>query len=82
MGFWIFQFLATRGRIIYFINSSSFESAAGNILDASAGVRYALAAFVRTSDIRGIYGNTILLQGAPITFATSDEINLSAFYEW
>lgn len=66
----------------YIVNFTSLESSAGNILDSSASTRYALAAFVRTSDMRGIYANGILLQGTPITFATNDEINLSAFYEW
>lgn len=56
------------------------ESAAGNLLNG--GTRYALSAFVRTNDMRGIYANSILQQGTPVTLVNGDVINLSCFYEY
>lgn len=60
----------------------ALESGTGNILDTSAGMRYSITSYTRASDMRGLYGNAILQQGAPITFANGDVINLSCIYQW
>lgn len=61
-------------------SSVAIESAAGNILHAST--RYAIAAFIRVADMRGIYQNQILGQGAPLTLVSGNVINLSCEYEY
>lgn len=61
------------------VNGATLESAAGNVLNAST--RYALASFIRSSDMRGIYGNSILGSGT-VTWALGDEIRLSGWYEY
>jgi hypothetical protein len=58
----------------------AIESAAGNALHG--GLRYALAAFVRPGDMRGIYGNATLGAGSPFVWANTDVLNLSCEYEY
>lgn len=58
----------------------AYESAAGNMLHA--GYRYALAAFVRTNDMRGIYANNILTSTSPVTLTSGDDIRLSCIYDY
>jgi hypothetical protein len=60
-------------------SSVAMESAAGNILNS--GTRYALASFIRTSDIRGVYGN-VILGHTTVVWASGDVINLSGWYEF
>jgi hypothetical protein len=58
----------------------AIESAAGNALHG--GLRYALAAFVRPVDMRGIYTNATLGAGSPFVWANTDVLNLSCEYEY
>lgn len=55
------------------------ESGTGNVLNA--GTRAALASFIRTDDMRGVYGTSIL-GSATFTWAAGNIINLSAWYEF
>lgn len=63
-------------------SSVAVETASGNVLDSDTLTRYACNAFVRTSEMRGLYQTSILGPTAPITFAQSDVINLSVEYEY
>lgn len=56
----------------------AIESAAGNLLHSS--VRYAINAFVRSADMRGIYQNNIMGQGTPVTMVSGSRLNLSCLY--
>jgi hypothetical protein len=78
-GYWNFSIPVTPARIR---SSVSMESAAGNILDTSPGIRYAISSFVRSGDVRGIYANGIITNAVPITWASGDAINMSVEYEF
>lgn len=59
---------------------SDIESGTGNILHS--GTRYALSSYLRTSDMRTIYGNNIVGQGTPVTLGSGSSIYISVLYQW
>jgi hypothetical protein len=78
-GFWNFSLPVT---------PANYDGAEGSAIEAAAGqvkagsTRYAVAAFLRSADMRGIYQGTIMYQGMPATLVSGNSVNLSCEYEF